>query len=163
GFRDQMTSPLLLDMAIHTFDAARYLSQADPVSVYCEEFNPAWSWYQGNASASAIFELSGGLQYTYRGSRCAEGVPTSWASEARGREILRATPLALRQHHDEARFVDADDAALEQCADRALESFLAEAEEAADLVRARAVTDSERARRQALEHLLRVSRDFFVG
>jgi hypothetical protein len=30
-------------MAIHTFDAARFLSQADPVAVYCEEFNPAWS------------------------------------------------------------------------------------------------------------------------
>src|SRR5215216_6909652 len=26
GFRDQMDSPLILDMAIHTFDAARYLS-----------------------------------------------------------------------------------------------------------------------------------------
>jgi predicted dehydrogenase len=83
GFREQMPSPLLLDMAIHTFDAARYLSQADPVSVYCEDFNPAWSWYQGNASASAIFELSGGLRYTYRGSWCNEGVHTSWESEWR--------------------------------------------------------------------------------
>jgi predicted dehydrogenase len=33
GFRDQMPSPLLVDMAIHTFDAARYLTQADPVAV----------------------------------------------------------------------------------------------------------------------------------
>jgi predicted dehydrogenase len=44
GFRDEMDSPLILDMAIHTFDAARYLSGADPLSVYCEEFNPPWSW-----------------------------------------------------------------------------------------------------------------------
>src|SRR5207249_4503357 len=28
GFRDEMVSPLVLDMAIHTFDAARYLSGA---------------------------------------------------------------------------------------------------------------------------------------
>ena len=83
GFRDEMASPLLLDMAIHTFDAARYLSDADPVAVYCEEFNPLWSWYKGAASAIAIFEMTGGLRYTYRGSWCAEGRPTSWESEWR--------------------------------------------------------------------------------
>jgi predicted dehydrogenase len=83
GFRDQMDSPLILDMAIHTFDAARYLSGADPVSVYCEEFNPPWSWYRGAASATAIFEMTGGLRYTYRGSWCAEGRITSWESEWR--------------------------------------------------------------------------------
>jgi len=80
GFRDAMPSPLLLDMAIHTFDAARYISQADPVAVYCDEFNPAWSWYAGNAAATAIFEMSNGLRYTYRGSWCSEGSHTSWES-----------------------------------------------------------------------------------
>jgi predicted dehydrogenase len=83
GFRDEMPSPLILDMAIHTFDAARYLSNADPVSVYCEEFNPPWSWYRGAASATAIFEMTGGLRYTYRGSWCAEGRITSWEGEWR--------------------------------------------------------------------------------
>ncbi len=83
GFRDDMASPLLLDMAIHTLDAARYLSGADPVAVYCEEFNPPWSWYAGNACATAIFELTGGLRYTYRGSWCSEGRPTSWEAEWR--------------------------------------------------------------------------------
>ena len=83
GFRDAMASPLILDMAIHTFDAARYLSGADPVAVYCDEFNPPWSWYQGAASATAIFEMSGGLRYTYRGSWCAEGRLTSWEGEWR--------------------------------------------------------------------------------
>src|SRR5262245_52083228 len=83
GFRDEMASPLVLDMAIHTFDAARYLSGADPVAVYCEEFNPPWSWYRGNASTTAIFELGGGLRYTYRGSWCSEGRHTSWDAEWR--------------------------------------------------------------------------------
>jgi predicted dehydrogenase len=83
GFRDQMDSPLILDMAIHTFDAARYLSGADPIAVYCEQFNPPWSWYRGAASATAIFEMTGGLRYTYRGSWCAEGQITSWESEWR--------------------------------------------------------------------------------
>jgi len=83
GFRDEMASPLILDMAIHTLDAARFLSGADPVSVYCEEFNPPWSWFQGNASATAIFEMGGGLRYTYRGSWCSEGRHTSWEAEWR--------------------------------------------------------------------------------
>ena len=83
GFRDVMPSPLILDMAIHTLDAARYLSNTDPVSVYCEEFNPPWSWYRGAASATAIFEMTGGLRYTYRGSWCAEGHSTSWEGEWR--------------------------------------------------------------------------------
>jgi predicted dehydrogenase len=83
GFRDQMRSPLLLDMAIHTLDAARYINGADPVSVYCDEFNPPWSWYAGDSCATALFEMSGGLRYTYRGSWCAEGRHTSWEAEWR--------------------------------------------------------------------------------
>ena len=83
GFRDEMRSVLLLDMAIHTLDAARYLSGADPVSVYCEEFNPPWSWYKGASSATALFEMTGGLRYTYRGSWSSEGRDTSWEAEWR--------------------------------------------------------------------------------
>ncbi len=84
GFRDEMASVLLLDMAIHTFDAARYVSGADPVSVYCEEFNPEWSWYTGASSATALFEMTGGLRYTYRGSWASEGRDTSWEANWRG-------------------------------------------------------------------------------
>ncbi|MEM8535551.1 MAG: Gfo/Idh/MocA family oxidoreductase [Chloroflexota bacterium] len=83
GFRDKMPSPLILDMAIHTFDAARFLSNADPVAVYCEEFNPSWSWYKGDACATALFEMTDGLRYTYRGSWCSEGCHTSWEGEWR--------------------------------------------------------------------------------
>ncbi len=83
GFRDEMPSPLLLDMAIHTFDQARALSGADPVSVYCDEFNPGWSWYAGDVCATVLFEMTGGLRYTYRGSWCAEGSPTSWQGDWR--------------------------------------------------------------------------------
>lgn len=83
GFRDEMPSVLLLDMAIHTLDAARYVSGADPVSVYCEEFNPEWSWYKGASSATALFEMTGGLRYTYRGSWSSEGKDTSWEAEWR--------------------------------------------------------------------------------
>ena len=83
GFRDLMDSPLILDMAIHTFDQARFISGADPVSVYCHEFNPPGSWYKGNASAIAIFEMSDGSVFNYRGSWCSEGFNTSWESDWR--------------------------------------------------------------------------------
>ncbi|MFD0671069.1 Gfo/Idh/MocA family protein [Cohnella sp. GCM10027633] len=83
GFRDAMDSPLIVDMAIHTFDQARFISGADPVSVYCHEFNPPGSWYQGNASAVCIYEMSDGSVFTYRGSWCSEGLNTSWESDWR--------------------------------------------------------------------------------
>lgn len=78
GFREEMDHVLLLDMAIHPFDVVRYLTGQDPVSVYCEEFNPVWSWYKDDAAATAIFEFSSGLRYVYSGSWCADGAETSW-------------------------------------------------------------------------------------
>jgi predicted dehydrogenase len=83
GFREAMDNPLILDMAVHTFDQARYLLQANPVSVYCHEFNPSYSWYRGSASAICIFELSDGSVFSYNGSWCAEGAPTSWQADWR--------------------------------------------------------------------------------
>ena len=36
------------------------ITGADPVSVYCKEWNPAGSWYDRDASAVAVFEMTGG-------------------------------------------------------------------------------------------------------
>lgn len=83
GFREQMKHVLLLDMAIHTFDVARLISGGDAVSVYCKEWNPVGSWFSHGASAVAIFEMSNGVVYTYRGSWCAQGAHTSWESDWR--------------------------------------------------------------------------------
>lgn len=83
GFRDRMEHVLLLDMAIHSFDQARFITGADPVAVYCKEWNPAGSWYDHDASAVAIFEMTGGMVYTYRGSWCSEGMNTSWECDWR--------------------------------------------------------------------------------
>jgi predicted dehydrogenase len=98
GFRDEMPSPLILDMAIHTFDQARYLSGRDAISVYCDEFNPQWSWYRGDSCATAIFEMEGGLRYTYRGSWCSDGAPTSWEGQWRA---CGPKGTALWDGHDE--------------------------------------------------------------
>ena len=78
GFRDQMQSPLILDMAIHHFDLARLLAGSDPLAVYARQFNPAGSWYAGDAAASCLFEMTNNVMFTYRGSWCSEGCHTSW-------------------------------------------------------------------------------------
>lgn len=83
GFRDDMDSPLLLDMAIHTFDQARFLLGKDPVSVFCKEYNPGWSWYKGNASSVCVFTFEDGTVFNYTGSWCTPGLKTSWDSNWR--------------------------------------------------------------------------------
>jgi len=83
GFRDEMDSPLILDMAIHHFDLCRFMTAAEPVAVYAHEFNPAGSWYAGDVSAACVFEMSDGVVFSYRGSWCAEGCHTSWNGDWR--------------------------------------------------------------------------------
>jgi len=83
GFREEMDHVLLLDMAIHTFDAARFVADRKPLTVYCVETNPKGSWYKHGASAHAVFEFADDVTFTYRGSWCAEGRRTSWESEWR--------------------------------------------------------------------------------
>jgi predicted dehydrogenase len=83
GFREKMDHILLIDMAIHPFDAVRCLTGANAEAVYCEEWNPKGSWWQHGASAHAIFQMSGGIRFTFRGSWCSEGLRTSWDSSWR--------------------------------------------------------------------------------
>ena len=78
GFRDKMPHVLLLDMAIHTFDAARYLTGAAAKTALAHEWNPPGSWYEHHASAVALFEMTDDIVYSYRGSWCAEGLDTPW-------------------------------------------------------------------------------------
>jgi predicted dehydrogenase len=78
GFREAMEHVLLIDMAVHTFDAARAMTGLEAARVYCQEWDPPNSWYRQGASAAAIFEMSGGAVFSYRGSWCADGLKTSW-------------------------------------------------------------------------------------
>jgi predicted dehydrogenase len=78
GFRETMPYPLLIDMAIHQFDLSRLLVGADPVAVYCDSFNPSWSWFAGDAAAEVIFEFAGGARFAFSGNWCSPGLETSW-------------------------------------------------------------------------------------
>jgi predicted dehydrogenase len=97
GFRDEMPSPLILDMAIHHFDLARLISGKDPVSVYAEEFNPHGSWYKGEVAANCLFTFTDNVRFTYRGSWCAEGCHTAWNGDWRAIGI-KGTALYERDH-----------------------------------------------------------------
>lgn len=83
GFREQMENVLLLDMAIHTLDAARFMAGVAPKAVYCLETNPRGSWYAHGAAANAIFEFEDDVVFNYRGSWSAEGANTSWEASWR--------------------------------------------------------------------------------
>lgn len=78
GFREDIDNVLLLDMAIHTLDAARFMAGKLPKAVYCLETNPRGSWYRHGAAANAIFEFEDDVVFNYRGSWAAEGANTSW-------------------------------------------------------------------------------------
>lgn len=83
GFRDQMAYPLLIDMAIHQFDLARHLIGGEPESIFCESFNPAWSWYAGDAAAQVSTIFADGTRFAFTGSWCSPGLETSWNGDWR--------------------------------------------------------------------------------
>lgn len=78
GFREEMAHVLLLDMAIHSFDAMRCMTGLGAENVYCREWEPRNSWYRQGSSALALFDLDNGAVFSFRGSWCAEGLGTSW-------------------------------------------------------------------------------------
>ena len=114
GFRDEMANVLLLDMAIHTFDQARFMTGTDAVAVYCDEYNVPGSWYRGNAAALATFEMANGARYCYRGCWSAEGARTSWEAQWR---IVGSKGTAIWNGVDApfAEVVAADDGFLRPC------------------------------------------------
>jgi predicted dehydrogenase len=78
AFLYTFAQPLLLDMAIHLFDGARAISGTDPLSVYCESYDPPGTWYAGPAAATAIFRMTDDVRFTFTGNWAADGFTTSW-------------------------------------------------------------------------------------
>lgn len=78
GFREEMPYPLIIDMSIHHWDMMRFFFESEPVSIYGQSWNPPWSWYRGDASASVALQLANGVSVAYNGSWCSSGHETSW-------------------------------------------------------------------------------------
>jgi predicted dehydrogenase len=104
GFREVMPHVLLADMAIHAFDAARFVTGLNAQAVFCEEWIPKNSWYASGPSVVAVFRMAAGVRFSYRASWCADGFRTSWDGSWRvvgtegtliwdGEEDLRAERL----------------------------------------------------------------------
>jgi len=85
GFRVELDHVLLVEMAIHGFDCARYLLDREPLAVRCVEFHPSWSEFAPNAApaASAMFEFEGDVRFVYTGSLVSAGLETHWNGEWR--------------------------------------------------------------------------------
>ncbi len=78
GFRDEMAYPLIIDMSIHHWDMMRFFLESEPVVIYGQSWNPPWSWYRGDASASVTLQLANGARVAYNGSWCSSGHETTW-------------------------------------------------------------------------------------
>ncbi|HKG50524.1 MAG TPA: hypothetical protein VKB14_08795, partial [Actinomycetales bacterium] len=62
---------------------------------------PPWSWYAGDAAATAVFEMQGGTRYVFNGSWCSPGAETSWNGSWR---VSAQKGTALWNGDDEPRF-----------------------------------------------------------
>lgn len=71
--------PLLREMAIHLFDAARSVTGADAVTAYGRTYRTPWSWYPGNCSADVLFAMEGDLTFAFTGCWTARSAFTSWS------------------------------------------------------------------------------------
>lgn len=78
GFREEMDYPLIIDMSIHHYDMMRFFLDSDPVSILGRSWNPAWSWYKGDASAVVSLAFANQTFVTYCGSWCSTGRETPW-------------------------------------------------------------------------------------
>jgi len=86
GVRDflkAMRSPLLEDMAIHPFDAAREVTGLEPIDVTATEWTASTSLMPGSAAAVCTWRLEGGAVFSYRGSWLARGLATSYDGQWR--------------------------------------------------------------------------------
>lgn len=75
--------PLLVELAIHHMDMARFLLDSDARSVYCRAWNPRWSITNSAADAAMFVEFENGALLTYRGSWVARACITGWEGQWR--------------------------------------------------------------------------------
>jgi predicted dehydrogenase len=83
GFREEMAYPLIIDMAIHHFDLMRFFLASEPQAIFGRSWNPAWSWFKGDASASVLLTFANQVPVTYTGSWVSQGRETTWNAEWR--------------------------------------------------------------------------------
>lgn len=78
-YHGALEHPLLEDVAIHHLDLARYLSDKEPVRVWCKEFSAEYSWYDYRpASAVIVTEMTNNVFFHYTGTLASPVSSTDW-------------------------------------------------------------------------------------
>ena len=78
-YHGQLAQPLLLDVAIHHLDVARYLMAEEPISTRCETWSAPYTWYQHRpASASIQSRMTGDMHFSYFGTLASPASTTDW-------------------------------------------------------------------------------------
>jgi predicted dehydrogenase len=77
-FRERMDDPLILDMAVHHFDLIRFVTGLEAAHVIARSWNPPWSQFAHDASATCVFAMAGGARIVYNGSWHPRGQFTDW-------------------------------------------------------------------------------------
>jgi len=78
GWRLELFSPVLEDMATHHFDAFRFVTGQEPVSVYAEGWNPPWSQYPSNGCHNILITMTGDIHVNYFATWSANGQQNSY-------------------------------------------------------------------------------------
>jgi predicted dehydrogenase len=78
SFREHMEQPLILDMAVHSFDLIRFVTGLEMADVWARTWNPPWSQFEGDASALALFTMDSGAHIAYSGTWHPRGQFTDW-------------------------------------------------------------------------------------
>jgi predicted dehydrogenase len=78
SFRERMEQPLILDMAVHSFDLIRFVTGLEAIDVQAHTWNPPWSQFEGDASAMVLFTMDSGARVAYNGSWHPRGQFTDW-------------------------------------------------------------------------------------
>ena len=78
-YHGALKHPLLEDVTIHHLDLARYLSDKEPLSVWCKEFAAGYSWYADRpASAVIVTEMTDNVIFHYNGTLASPVSSTDW-------------------------------------------------------------------------------------
>src|SRR6185295_9679817 len=106
SFREHMEQPLILDMAVHSFDLIRFVTGLEMAEVQAHTWNPPWSQFEGDASAVALFTMDSGARIAYNGSWHPRGQFTDWNC----RWLIECTGGYLTLDRDVVKVYRGDDA-----------------------------------------------------
>ncbi len=69
---------MLLEMAVHHFDALHHVLGSEPRSTAGQTWRPPWTRYQGDTVVSCRFDFADGTRVAYHGSLESPGRRTPW-------------------------------------------------------------------------------------